>query len=210
LLANRINLWKRNRVSYYSYFGVFKALNNDVLVEIKLSEGYYSVLIKTINPNNMTSPATFPTALRQLLRTQQAFLSYAATHVQKLDLTLPQFDIIITLGNTPGMPYKKLGEKTLITKGTLTGVISRLEEKGLVQRVASETDGRSQIVRLTEAGTTLFESTFSEHLQFINRLFNDYSPEDIASLEAALVRLHEAIITARNGVDEKFIDEDNE
>jgi len=47
-------------------------------------------------------------------------------------------------------------------------------------------------------------------LQFINRLFNDYSPEDIASLEAALVRLHEAIITARNGVDEKFIYEDNE
>jgi len=158
----------------------------------------------------MNSPATFPTALRQLLRTQQAFLSYAATHVQKLDLTLPQFDIIITLGNTSGMPYKKLGEKTLITKGTLTGVISRLEEKGLVQRVASETDGRSQIVRLTEGGNALFESTFAEHLLFINRLFNDYSVEDIAILESALVRLHEAIIAARNDGSEKFTDEDNE
>jgi len=135
--------------------------------------------------------------LRELLRTHQAFLSYAALHVNELDLTLPQYDVIITLGNTPGMPFKQLGEKTLITKGTLTGVISRLEDKGLVRRSASETDGRSQIIQLTAEGNAIFERTFPEHLQFINRLFNDYSPEDIATLEAALVRLNEAIIAAR-------------
>jgi DNA-binding MarR family transcriptional regulator len=158
----------------------------------------------------MKSPTTFPTVLRELLRTHQAFLSYAASHVHKLDLTLPQFDVIITLGNTPGMPYKKLGEETLITKGTLTGVISRLEDKGLVQRVASETDGRSQIIRLTEAGNALFERTFPEHLQFINRLFNDYSPEDIVTLEAALGRLCDAVIAARSEGSDKHADETTE
>jgi DNA-binding MarR family transcriptional regulator len=145
----------------------------------------------------MNSSSTFPTVLRELLRTHQAFLSYAALHVNELDLTLPQYDVIITLGNTQGMPFKQLGEKTLITKGTLTGVISRLEDKGLVQRLASETDGRSQIIQLTAEGNAIFERTFPEHLLFINRLFNDYSPEDIATLEAALVRLNEAIIAAR-------------
>ena len=158
----------------------------------------------------MKPTSTFPTVLRQLLRTHQAFLSYAASHVHKFDLTLPQFDVIITLGNTSGMPYKKLGEETLITKGTLTGVISRLEDKGLVQRLASETDGRSQIIRLTEAGKDLFERTFPEHLLFINRLFNDYSPEDITALEADLVRLYEAVIAARSNGGEKLDDETNE
>jgi DNA-binding MarR family transcriptional regulator len=158
----------------------------------------------------MKPPSTFPTVLRELLRTHQAFLSYAASHVHKLGLTLPQFDIIITLGSTPGMSYKKLGEKTLITKGTLTGVISRLEDKGLVQRVASETDGRSQIIRLTAAGNDLFERTFPEHLLFINRLFNDYSPDDIAALEAVLVRLREAVIAARSAGSEKLDDETND
>ena len=146
----------------------------------------------------MTSTSTFPTVLRELLRTNQAFLSYAATHVHTLDLTLPQFDVIITLGNTPGMTFKILGEKTLITKGTLTGVISRLEDKGLVQRVASETDGRSQIVRLTAAGETLYERTFPEHLTFLYRIFSDYSPEDIATLEAALLRLRETVTALRS------------
>ena len=158
----------------------------------------------------MTSPSTFPSVLRELLRTHQAFLSYAACHVHKFDLTLPQFDVIITLGNTSGMPYKKLGEETLITKGTLTGVISRLEDKGLVQRLASETDGRSQIIRLTEAGNDLFERTFPEHLHFINQLFNNYSPEDITILEAVLVKLREAVIEARSNGGEKLAVETNE
>lgn len=158
----------------------------------------------------MNSSATFPTVLRQLLRTHQAFLSYAAIHVHRLDLTLPQFDVIITLGGTAGMSAKKLGEETLITKGTLTGVVSRLEDKGLVQRVTSKTDGRSQIIRLTEAGKTVFDNTFSEHLLFINKLFNDYSPEEIAALEAALVRLHQATIAARGNGTETFTDEAEE
>jgi len=146
----------------------------------------------------MTSPSTFPTVLRELLRTHQAFLAYAASHVHTLELTLPQFDILITLGNTTGMTFKKLGEETLITKGTLSGVISRLEDKGLVQRIASETDGRSQIVRLTAAGEVLYESTFTEHLDFIGRIFTDYSPEDVAALEATLLRLRKAVAKARS------------
>lgn len=157
----------------------------------------------------MENTDTFPTVLRELLRTHQAFLSYAASHVSKFDLTLAQFDVIITLGGTLGMPYKKLGEKTLITKGTLTGVINRLEDKGLIERVASKTDGRSQIIRLTNAGNSLFENTFSEHLQFINRLFDDYSLEDIANLEANLVRLHQAVSIARGKTGETANDENN-
>jgi len=156
------------------------------------------VLIKTIAIKNMNSTSTFPTVLRELLRTHQAFLAYAAGHVHTLDLTLPQYDIIITLGDTPGMTFKKLGEKTLITKGTLTGVISRLEDKGLVQRVASETDGRSQIVRLTAAGEDVYERTFPEHLVFINRIFDDYSPEDIVNLGDTLRRLHDTVTALRS------------
>lgn len=158
----------------------------------------------------MTSTSTFPPVLRELLRTHQAFLAYAASHVHTLDLTLPQYDIIITLGDTPGMTFKKLGEKTLITKGTLTGVIGRLEDKGLVQRVASETDGRSQIVRLTEAGVVLYEHSFPEHLVFINRIFNDYSPADVENLETALLRLHETVTALRSNGNGTLADETDE
>ncbi len=158
----------------------------------------------------MNSTSTFPSVLRELLRTHQAFLAYAASHVNTLDLTLPQYDILITLGDTSGMTFKKLGEKTLITKGTLTGVIGRLEDKGLVQRVASETDGRSQIVRLTAAGEDLYQRSFPEHLSFINRIFDDYTPEDIMNLEDSLRRLHQAVTALRNNGNGTLSDESDE
>jgi DNA-binding MarR family transcriptional regulator len=151
------------------------------------------------------NPTTFPTVLRELLRTNQIFLSYAASDVNKLDLTLPQYDVIITLGGTAGMPYKKLGEKTLITKGTLTGVVSRLESKGLVERTASKKDGRSQILRLTEEGNDIFERSFPLHLDYLNHLFTDYSAEDVATLETALIRLQKAVSDCRGSdVDNKI------
>lgn len=67
--------------------------------------------------------------IRELVRAFQAFEQYSARHVRELGLTPPQFDVIATLGNTPGMSCKELSEKTLITKGTLTGVIDRLDRK---------------------------------------------------------------------------------
>ena len=83
------------------------------------------------------TPTPFLPTLRELASAYQAFEAYSAVHIRTLDLTPAQFDIIATLGNTPGMPFKELGEKTLITKGTLTGVVNRLTDKKLVQRVAS-------------------------------------------------------------------------
>lgn len=155
----------------------------------------------------MPSQSIFPNAPRELLRTQQVFLSYAARHVHKFDLTLPQFDVIITLGTSPGMPPKKLGEKTLITKGTLTGVINRLENKGLVQRVASKKDGRSQNIRLTDAGSELYGSVFPEHLNYILRIFKDYSEEDFMALDAVLLRLRKAVVAARCHGSGELVDE---
>ena len=71
----------------------------------------------------------FLPSLRELVRCYQTFSAYSAAHLRTLGLTPPQFDIVATLGNTPGMTPKEVGEKTLITKGTLTGVVDRLAAK---------------------------------------------------------------------------------
>ena len=103
---------------------------------------------------------SFIPIVRELARAYQEFESFSASHIRTLDLTPSQFDIVATLGNTEGMSFKELGEKTLITKGTLTGVVDRLEAKSLVRRVASTSDGRSQTVQLTRKGETLFARIF--------------------------------------------------
>lgn len=141
--------------------------------------------------------ALFLPVLRELAIACQAFEAYSGAHIRPLDLTPAQFDIIATLGNTPGMPLKELGEKSLITKGTLTGVVDRLVAKKLVRRVASSTDGRSQIVQLTTKGEALFDKIFPAHLAHLEQAFATFSGEELSNMQQQLHRLGEAFLSAR-------------
>ncbi|WP_151636766.1 MarR family winged helix-turn-helix transcriptional regulator [Noviherbaspirillum aerium] len=128
-------------------------------------------------------------SIRLLAECFHAFQHISDTHVRTLGLTSPQFDILATLGNTEGMSFKELGQKTLITKGTLTGIVDRLEEKGLVIRTCCLEDRRSMIVRLTEQGQAEFERLFGPHIQFCKQAFLGYSDEDFAALDRELAKL---------------------
>jgi MarR family transcriptional regulator, 2-MHQ and catechol-resistance regulon repressor len=141
-------------------------------------------------------PSIFLPLLRELASTYQAFEIYSSAHVRSLALTPAQFDIIATLGNTPGMSPKELGEKTLITKGTLTGVVDRLADKKLVRRAASPSDGRCQIIQLTSQGEKMFARIFPAHLARMERAFAKLSPKEMSEMTAGLRQLREAFATA--------------
>jgi MarR family 2-MHQ and catechol resistance regulon transcriptional repressor len=113
----------------------------------------------------------------------------SAIQVRSFGLTPAQFDIIATLGNAASMTLGELGQKTLITKGTLTGVIDRLTAKGLVKRSVKIEDRRSTIVGLTERGAREFERIFPPHVKFCKRPFYEYSDADFAALERELAKL---------------------
>jgi MarR family 2-MHQ and catechol resistance regulon transcriptional repressor len=125
-------------------------------------------------------------SIRLLAECYQAFEHFSNRHIRSLGLTGAQFDIVATLGNTQGMTFKELGEKTLITKGTLTGVIDRLELRGLVCRCVNNQDGRSTRVQLTAMGEALFAQIFPLHLQYCNRVFELYSDSELQLLEQQL------------------------
>ncbi|UVW28506.1 MarR family winged helix-turn-helix transcriptional regulator [Massilia sp. H6] len=133
------------------------------------------------------------TSIRLLAECMQGFERFSGAAVRQHGLTHAQFDILATLGNTPGMSYKELGERTLITKGTLTGVIERLEQKGLVVRERSDADKRSFFVRLTPAGEAVFRDVFPQVVAHGKRLFASYSNTEFDVLDAALRKLRDGI-----------------
>jgi DNA-binding MarR family transcriptional regulator len=129
----------------------------------------------------------------------QGFERLSGESVRQHGLTHAQFDIVATLGNTPGMSYKELGQRTLITKGTLTGVIERLEQKGLVARTRNSGDKRSFFVCLTAAGERLFADVFPQVVAHGKRLFAGYSEADFDEMDQALRKLRQCIAQAGPG-----------
>lgn len=143
--------------------------------------------------------------VRELAECFQAFEAFSAAHIRSLGegLTPSQFDIIATLGNTEGMSCKELGQKTLITKGTLTGVLDRLEDRGLLIRQASSTDGRSWVIQLTKAGQKLFARTFPAHVAHMETVFTDFSENQTSTLRQQLSILKNAFRSASGSTDEE-------
>jgi DNA-binding MarR family transcriptional regulator len=141
----------------------------------------------------MSQPAEFLPTLQALVRCYQAFEAYSAANIRALGLTPPQFDIVATLGNTPGMTATELGEKTLITKGTLTGVVDRLVDRGWVERAAHDSDRRCQIVRLTKAGEALFARVFPAHMVHLATRFAGVSVAEHKRWQSALHSLQQLL-----------------
>jgi MarR family transcriptional regulator, 2-MHQ and catechol-resistance regulon repressor len=135
--------------------------------------------------------------MRELVRCYQAFEHYSALDIRTYDLTPAQFDVIATLGNTQGMTFRELGEKTLITKGTLTGVVDRLEDKGLVKRGEHPGDGRCFKVMLTPAGEAEFQRVFYRHLDYLATAFDTMNAAEQALLKQGLESLRVALSSAR-------------
>lgn len=146
------------------------------------------------DPATITAAAeAFMPTMRELVRTYQAFDSYTERHIRQYGLTPPQFDVISTLGNTDGMSMGELAERTLVTKGTLTGIIDRLEAKHLVRREVPEGNRRSFTVVLTPQGEAVFKEIFPVHVAYIKERFEYLSPDELEQLKALLTKLREAI-----------------
>jgi len=138
---------------------------------------------------------SFLPTLRELVRTYQSFVDYSAPHIKQMNLTHSQFDVIATLGNQTPMTCKEIGEKTLITKGTLTGVLERLEDKGLIKKYLNTEDGRSYKTGLTKEGQKVFDKSFNEHLVYLEKAFGKLSKKELETTATLLKSLRKAFET---------------
>lgn len=142
----------------------------------------------TVTVDN-ASKQPFLALVRELVWAYQAFSRLDNEGLRQYKLTQSQADVIFTLGNTEGLTFKEIGEMTLITKGTLTGVVDRLEHKALVKRVSGSEDRRCTRVVLTKKGNQLFRDVFPKHVAHMKAHFDQLSSNEVLTIERSLRKL---------------------
>lgn len=73
----------------------------------------------------------------------------------KLDLTYPQYLVMRLLWQRGAMPVKDIGDTLELDYGTLSPLLKRLEQSGLISRTRRTDDERSVQIELTDTGTKL-------------------------------------------------------
>lgn len=134
--------------------------------------------------------------IEHVLENQLCFLLYASSRemtkkykplLEKLDITYPQYLVLLLLWEQDTLTVKKLGELLSLDSGTLTPMLKRMEHNGLIIRKRSSQDERSVMIQLTDKGFGL-----KEEACLIPKAIADMSGEDkktVEDLKASLLQL---------------------
>jgi DNA-binding MarR family transcriptional regulator len=75
--------------------------------------------------------------------------------LRQLDLTYPQYLVMLVLWENDGLTVSQIGERLFLDSATLTPLLKRLESAGLVTRTRAADDERQVVVELTTQGRAL-------------------------------------------------------
>ena len=141
-------------------------------------------------------------ALGVVIRVMALYRSFsreAARALEPLGLELFEYDVLSALrrqGKPFALPATGLARETALSTGAMTNRIDRLEERGLVQRQADESDRRSVIVRLTQRGHKAIDHAIQDRLDAARESLQDLNKSERKQL-ADLLR--KVVLSAHDG-----------
>lgn len=110
----------------------------------------------------------------------------------KFGLNPGEFDVLATLRRA-GQPYQlsptMLYHAMMVTSGTMTNRIDRLEKTGLVERIPDPKDRRGTLIQLTDKGFELIEKTVEAHVANEHLLLSTLEQSEIDALNQLIRKL---------------------
>jgi len=104
-------------------------------------------------PSDHTKQIIF--SIRRLI---QASELYTKELNRKYQISAAQLNCILTLYDYGPLPPSKIADHMMVKSSTVTGVVDRLEKKGLAERMRNSPDRRVITIQLTKAGKELAQN----------------------------------------------------
>jgi len=117
-----------------------------------------------------------------------------------LGLTYPQYLVMLALWQADGLSVGGLGEQLALDSGTLTPLLKRLEQQGLVQRQRDPADERRVIVQLSAEGRALKRRARAVPPQVASASGCDLG--ELASLTRRLHGLRQSLLAGADTLDD--------
>ncbi|MFC5602885.1 MarR family winged helix-turn-helix transcriptional regulator [Sporosarcina koreensis] len=113
-----------------------------------------------------------------LSRASKVVLEEANRLIESYKLNPTEFAVLELLYHKGRQPIQKIGQKILLSSGSMTYVVDKLEKKGLLERVYCTEDKRITYMSITAAGKALIEEIFPSHEEKISELMSALSESE--------------------------------
>jgi MarR family transcriptional regulator, 2-MHQ and catechol-resistance regulon repressor len=113
-----------------------------------------------------------------LSRAFKAINEHVNKVIQANGLNPTEFAVLELLYHKGDQPLQQIGAKILLASGSITYVVDKLEQKGLLQRVACPTDRRVIYASISDEGKKLIQEIFPEHAEQIDKLMSSLNDSE--------------------------------
>ena len=137
-------------------------------------------------------------SIRRLLQAKEM---YTKELNKKYQVSSSQLNCILALYDYGPMPPSQIARHIMVNSSTVTGIIDRLEKKGLVERWRISPDRRVITIQLTEAGTKLAENAPPPIQQRVLDGLKNLPPEEIEKVVKSLNMLTDMLDVQRLNVE---------
>jgi DNA-binding MarR family transcriptional regulator len=146
----------------------------------------------------LASPASAPGATADdFVRVAQSVLrALHSTDVAAwcaVDLTMPQVKALLLAYSPTGASHGEIARALGVGVSTVTGIVDRLVEHGLVERHTDPDDRRLSRVRATQAGIDLLDRLWTSRIERLNQLLDVLGPDERAAFTSALQHLAQVL-----------------
>ena len=122
-------------------------------------------------------------------RTAESIHEHLRRQVESHGLTLTEFGVLEALLHKGPLTHGEIADRVLLASSSITYVIDKLEDRGLLRRRPSEEDRREKLAELTEKGRVKIEAAFPEHASLIDELMADLDREERRQAASILRRV---------------------
>lgn len=113
-----------------------------------------------------------------LSKAYRSLMDLAVKDMKSHGLASAEFMILEVLYQRKRIPLQQIGEKILVTSGSITYNIDKLEKRGLLKRVPCSDDRRVTYAEITETGRELFDDIFPQHMSTIHNMMGGLNQEE--------------------------------
>ena len=136
-------------------------------------------------------------AWESLFRAQVTVMrTLSAEFPRDADLSLTEYDVLFTISKQPdrSIRMRDLRTQVLLTQPSVSRLVDRLVERGLVGKCPEPDDARGSLVRLTDAGYELYRQCAVLHgRSIIDHVGGALTPDELAQLESLTEKLRLAV-----------------
>lgn len=128
-----------------------------------------------------------------LMKTTKAIQERIRREMITNKLNITEFSVLEVLYLQGKQTIQQIGNSILISSGSMTYVIDKLEHKGLLNRNGCPNDRRVIHVILTEDGTRLMEKIMPTHRDLVNDMFGSLTEDESETMVRLLSKVSERV-----------------